>query len=238
MLKIDALTKTFYNKKILNNISLTVKKGEIALFLGSSGVGKSTLLRILNNLETFDSGSLLLNNVPLDPATINTTHTVGMVFQHFNLFDHLTVEENITLPLEQVLKKSPAEAKKIAHNLLEHYSLLDNKDKYIAQLSGGQKQRLAIARALAMQPKIICLDEPTSALDPVLTSYVAGSIQQLALGGYIVLVATHDTDLLAKLNCTIYLMSGGSIVETAQSEELKNNPDQFPRLKKFIAGHE
>ena len=238
MLKIDNLTKLFNTKKVLNNVSLTVKKGEVALFLGASGVGKSTLLRILNNLETINSGTLSLDGSPLDLTTINTTHTVGIVFQNFNLFDHLTVEENITLPLEQVMKKKPADAEKIAHNLLQQYSLLDNKNKYASQLSGGQKQRLAIARALAMQPKIICLDEPTSALDPVLTSYVAGNIQQLAHDGYIVLVATHDTDLLAKLNCTIYLMSEGSIVETAQSNELKNNPDQFPRLKKFIAGHE
>jgi len=238
MLKIDKLTKNFHNKTILNNISLSVQQGEIALFLGASGVGKSTLLRILNNLEIINSGTILLNNTPLNLATINTTHTVGMVFQHFNLFDHLTVEENITLPLEKVLQKKSIDAHKIAHDLLKQYSLLENKNKYAAQLSGGQKQRLAIARALAMQPKIICLDEPTSALDPVLTSYVANNIQQLAHDGYIVLVATHDTDLLAKLNCTIYLMSEGSIIETAQSDTFKHNPDQFPRLKKFIAGHE
>ena len=230
MLKIENLTKEFNTKKILNNISLTIKKGEIALFLGASGVGKSTLLRILNNLETINSGTLSLHGTPLNLATINTTHSVGMVFQHFNLFDHLTIEQNITLPLEKVLKRKPADAIKTAHHLLKQYSLLDQKNKYASQLSGGQKQRLAIARALAMQPKIICLDEPTSALDPVLTSYVANNIQQLATEGYIVLVATHD--------CTIYLMSEGTIVETAQSQELKNNPEQFPRLKKFIAGHE
>jgi ABC-type polar amino acid transport system ATPase subunit len=238
MLKIDHINKSFKTKKILNNVSLTVQKGEIALFLGSSGVGKSTLLRILNNLEAVNSGTILLDGTPLDLATINTTHTVGMVFQHFNLFDHLTVKENITLPLERVLKKSNPDAEKIAHELLERYGLLEQKNKYAAQLSGGQKQRLAIARALAMEPKIICLDEPTSALDPVLTSYVANNIQQLATDGYIVLVATHDTDLLKKLDCTIYLMSEGSIIETAHSHELLNNPDTFPRIKKFIAGHE
>jgi ABC-type polar amino acid transport system ATPase subunit len=238
MLKIDLLNKSFNTKKILNNISLTVQKGEIALFLGSSGVGKSTLLRILNNLETVSSGVISLDNTQLNLATINTTHTVGMVFQHFNLFDHLTVEQNITLPLERVLKINSAQAQTIAHKLLERYGLLDQKNKYAFQLSGGQKQRLAIARALAMKPKIICLDEPTSALDPVLTSYVANNIQELASDGYIVLVASHDTDLLKKLNCTIYLMSEGVIIETAQSQELHNNPDAFPRIKKFIAGHE
>ncbi len=238
MLKINQLTKSFGSKNILNDINLTIKKGEIAVFLGSSGVGKSTLLRILNNLETINSGTITLDNKELDLATINTTHTVGMVFQHFNLFDHLTVEQNITLPLERILKKSPSDAIKLAHHLLNRYGLLDKNNKYAFQLSGGQKQRLAIARAIAMEPKIICLDEPTSALDPVLTSYVANNIQQLATDGYIVLVATHDTDLIAKLNCTIYLMSEGSIIETAQSEDLKNDPDSYPKIKKFIAGHE
>ncbi|HLJ31590.1 MAG TPA: amino acid ABC transporter ATP-binding protein [Candidatus Babeliales bacterium] len=238
MLKIEHLNKSFNTKKILNDISLTVQKGEIALFLGSSGVGKSTLLRILNNLETINSGNLSLDGKPLNLATINSTHTVGMVFQHFNLFDHLTVEQNITLPLERVLKKNHTDAQTVAHALLHRYGLSDKKDKYALQLSGGQKQRLAIARALAMEPKIICLDEPTSALDPVLTNYVANNIQQLASDGYIVLVATHDTDLLKKLDCTIYLMSEGNIIEKAQSKELYNNPDAFPRIKKFIAGHE
>lgn len=238
MLKINNIHKSYNTKKILNNISLTVNEGEIALFLGSSGVGKSTLLRILNNLETINSGTISLDNKPLNLTTINTTHMVGMVFQHFNLFDHLTVEQNITLPLEKVLKKKQINAQKIAHTLLERYGLLDKKNKYAAQLSGGQKQRLAIARALAMEPKIICLDEPTSALDPVLTSFVAHNIQQLANENYIVLVATHDTDLVKRLNCTIYLMSEGTIIETAQSQELQNNPDKFPRIKNFIAGHE
>ena len=238
MLKINQLTKSYNTKKILNNINLTVQKGEIALFLGSSGVGKSTLLRILNNLETINSGTISLDDTMLDLANINTTHTVGMVFQHFNLFDHLTVEQNITLPLEKVLKKSAADATKTARHLLQRYGLLDKNNKYASQLSGGQKQRLAIARAIAMEPKIICLDEPTSALDPVLTSFVANNIQQLATDGYIVLVATHDTDLIEKLNCTIYLMSEGSIIETAKSEDLRGNPDSFPKIKKFIAGHE
>jgi ABC-type polar amino acid transport system ATPase subunit len=238
MLKIKDLNKSFNTKKILNNVSLNVNKGEIALFLGSSGVGKSTLLRILNNLETVNSGTIELDGVQLDVNTINTTHTVGMVFQHFNLFEHLTVEQNITLPLERVLQKNSTEAQAVAHQLLERYGLLEQKYKYALQLSGGQKQRLAIARALVMQPKIICLDEPTSALDPVLTSYVANNIQQLASDGYIVLVATHDTDLLKKLNCTVYLMSKGSIIETAHSQELHDNSNAFPHIKKFIAGHE
>jgi ABC-type polar amino acid transport system ATPase subunit len=238
MLKIKYVTKLFHTKRILNNVSFAVKKGEIALFLGASGVGKSTLLRILNNLETIDSGSISLDDVPLNLSTINATHTIGMVFQHFNLFENLTAEQNISLPLEKVLGKSPQEALTIAHALLDRYGLGDKKNKYASQLSGGQKQRLAIARAIAMQPKIICLDEPTSALDPVLTSYVAENIQQLAADGYIVLVASHDTALIEKLSCTIYLMSNGSIIESVQSEEFKNNTEKFPLIKKFIAGQE
>ncbi len=238
MLKIENINKSFKNKKILNNVSFCVNKGEIALFLGSSGVGKSTLLRILNNLETIDSGELSLNGQSLNLATINATHAIGMVFQHFNLFEHMTVEQNITLALEKVLQYSAAQAQTIAHNLLQKYGLEDKKNSYASQLSGGQKQRLAIARAIAMKPQVICLDEPTSALDPVLTSYVAQNIQQLADEGYIVLVATHDTALLDKLNCSIYLMSNGSIVETAQSHDFKQHPEQSPLIKKFVAGHE
>lgn len=238
MLRIERLTKYFHTKHILNNVSFSVKKGEIALFLGASGVGKSTLLRILNNLETIDSGTISLDDAPINLSTINTTHTIGMVFQHFNLFENLTVEQNISLPLEKVLKKSKEEAHAIAQALLDRYGLADKKNKYAMQLSGGQKQRLAIARAIAMQPKIICLDEPTSALDPILTSYVGQNIQQLADDGYIVLVASHDTALLEKLSCTIYLMSNGSIIESAQSIAFQNDKEKFPLIKKFVAGHQ
>ena len=238
MLKIQQLNKSFNSKRILNNINLTVNKGEIAVFLGSSGVGKSTLLRILNNLETVDSGEIRLNDAILDPKTVNRSHSVGMVFQHFNLFNHLTVEENITLPLEKVLGKSSKDSHDITIRLLKRYGLFDKKNNYPSQLSGGQKQRLAIARAIAMEPTIICLDEPTSALDPVLTSYVAQTIQQLAHDGYIVLVASHDTDLIKKLHCTIYLMQDGSIIETAESQELQKNPEKFKRIIKFISGSE
>jgi len=236
MLTIKNVTKFFNNKKILNNVSLHVKKGEIALFLGSSGVGKSTLLRIMNNLETIDSGTLALNDKELNLEVINKTHLIGMVFQHFNLFEHLTVEKNITLPLEKILKYTHEQSHKVAENLLTLYGLFDKKNTYARRLSGGQKQRLAIARAIAMKPEIICLDEPTSALDPILTSHVANTIQQLAADGLIVLVASHDISLIKKLNCTIYFMSNGSIVETASSQEFNNNEAQFPLIKKFVDG--
>jgi polar amino acid transport system ATP-binding protein len=238
MLSIKNLSKQFHGKKILDDVSLEVKSGEIAVLLGPSGVGKSTLLRVLNNLETVDSGTLFLNGKPLDIHTMNKKHLVGMVFQQFNLFDHLTVEENITLALEKVMGKSKAEAHHIAHELLKQFGLEDKAHAYISQLSGGQKQRLALARALALKPQIICLDEPTSALDPLLTTYVANNIQQLAKEGLIVLVASHDISLLDKLDCIIYLMDAGKIVEMAKSVEFRKNKNNYLRIKQFVAGEE
>jgi ABC-type polar amino acid transport system ATPase subunit len=236
MLQIKNITKAYNDKKIIDDVSLNVDKGQIALLLGQSGVGKSTLLRILNNLESIDAGSIFLDDKKLDPKANAITHAVGMVFQGFNLFDHLTVQENITLALEKVLHLSRDQALAIADNLLAKYGLLDKKDKHVSQLSGGQKQRLAIARTVAMKPRIICMDEPTSALDPLLTSHVAKSIQELSDQGYIVLVASHDIALLDKLKCTIYLMQAGHIIESATSDEFKSNKSAYPALSKFIAG--
>ena len=236
MLDIKNVSKKFGQKTILDNVFLRVAKGEIAVLLGASGVGKSTLLRILNHLETPDSGSFNLDGKPLDLTTVNQTHTVGFVFQNFNLFDHLTVEENVTIALEKALGKSKKEAHAIATKLLEHYGLAEKAHSYPADLSGGQKQRLALARTLALRPHVVCLDEPTSALDPLLTAYVANIIQELAKEGYIVLVATHDTSLLERLHCTIYLMRQGKIVETATSSELAKSPTSYPQIKNFIAG--
>lgn len=236
MLKIEHVTKTYDHKTILNDVSLHVNKGEIAVLLGASGVGKSTMLRILNNLETVDMGQFYLDGKPLDLTKVNQTHTVGFVFQNFNLFDHLSVAENITLALEKALGKTKEEAHTIAIALLEHYGLADKAHAYPADLSGGQKQRLALARTLALKPKVVCLDEPTSALDPLLTAYVANIIQELSKDGYIVLVATHDTSLLERLHCTIYLMKHGKIVETAPSKDFAQNPNAYPQIKNFIAG--
>jgi len=236
MLKIKSITKIFHGKTILNNVSLNVERGEIAVLLGESGVGKSTLLRILNNLETIDSGTVSLDDKQLDLAQINQKHTIGMVFQNFNVFEHLTVKENITIALEKVLKKSKQTADEIAQRLLAHYGLADKQDKYVSQLSGGQKQRLAIARTLAFKPKILCLDEPTSALDPLLTTHVANGIQELADEGYIILIATHDTALIEKLNCIIYLMKAGSIVESATSIDYLQHKNAYPQIKAFVEG--
>ena len=225
-------------KKFLDNVSFEIKKGHVGLFLGESGVGKSTLLRILNNLANAnDCGTFYLDGQPLDLQMVNQTHTVGMVFQQFNLFEHLTIRDNITLALTQVMGKSHKQADAVAMHLLKQYGLEEKADHYPSELSGGQKQRLAIARTLATRPQIICLDEPTSALDPLLTNYVAKNIQDLAHEGFIVLVATHDIALLEKLTCTIYLMHNGTIVEQATSHEFKTIPQQFPKIQKFVMGH-
>ena len=210
--------------------------GEVALLLGASGSGKSTLLRILNNLETIQTGTILLDDKPITPNELSHSHQVGMVFQQFNLFENLTVLENITFPLIHSLGLSKEEANKQVMQVLGHYGLADKAHEYTQSLSGGQKQRLAIARTLALKPKIVCLDEPTSALDPLLTTHVAQSIQQLAQEGYIVLVASHDTKLIHQLSCTIYLLKQGTIQEIARSEDFEKNPDLFPEIKKFIFG--
>lgn len=236
MLIIDALSKKIGAKVILDKVRLQVPHGHIALLLGSSGAGKSTLLRILNGLEPYDHGTIRLDGQPLDVAAAHKSHKVGMVFQHFNLFDHLTVLQNISLALEKVMGKSKQEAEAIAYRLLQEYGLQERANKYPAQLSGGQKQRLALVRTLAVQPSVVCLDEPTSALDPILTKQVAHTIKQLAQQGFIVLVASHDIGLVRQLPCTIYLMDHGAIEEVASSDEFANNPDKFPRLAAFVMG--
>ncbi len=214
MLKIKKLTKTFKEKPILQGLDMEINHGEIGIFLGGSGAGKSTLLRILNHLETYDSGTLTLDEQPLNAKE------VGMVFQHFNLFEHLSVEENIILPLVKCQNKDKSEAKIIANDLLKHYGLADKAHSYPSQLSGGQKQRLAIARTLALNPKVICLDEPTSALDPKLTAQVATYITELAKENRIILLTTHDTHLVKLLQGKLFLLENGKITETKSKLQL------------------
>lgn len=237
MLIIKNLCKKYKNLTVLDSVSLQVGKGEVALLLGESGVGKSTLLRILNTLEKADSGTAALDGNTLDLTGTKNNSPIGMIFQQWNLFDHLTVEENITLPLEKVLRYSKEQAKKRAHALLKQYGLEAKAPESIMQLSGGQKQRLAIARALALNPKVLCADEPTSALDPLLTNFVAKNLQQLAQEGLTVLIASHDTALINQLHCTIYLMQAGKIIETASSDDFRANRNKYPNIKEFVGAH-
>jgi ABC-type polar amino acid transport system ATPase subunit len=236
MLSIKHLKKLIGHATVIHDLSLEVKRGEIAVVLGASGVGKSTLLRILSGIIPADGGVIELDDMPLDGARLRTTHSVGMVFQQFNLFAHLTVEQNITIALERVLHKSNEEARQIARELLERYGLLDKADCMIGQLSGGQKQRLAIARTLALKPTVICFDEPTSALDPLLTSYIAQQIEELAVQGYIIIVTTHSPHLVEKLPCTLYLMREGTIVESAPSAAFFADKQNYEQMAAFMAG--
>ncbi len=236
MLNIENLTKSINGKKILDHLTLQVDKGHLAILLGPSGVGKSTLLRILNGLETFDQGTVTLDSKTVDLSAVSKTHTIGMVFQHFNLFEHLTAVENVTLALEHVLKKDPQLALQEAQTLLRDYGLLACADQYPSQLSGGQKQRLALCRTLATHPHVVCLDEPTSALDPILTKHVAETIETLVKNDLMVLIATHDLGLVSQLKGTLYLMAEGRIVEKATTDELHENPEQFPQLNQFVGG--
>lgn len=238
MLVIKNLSKQFGDRLVLNNVDLTVKPGEVAVLVGPSGVGKSTLMRILCKLEKPNSGNVIINDKTLDFASSQPSHDVGMVFQNFNLFDHLSVERNVTLALEKVLNVPEEKSKAIADELLQKFGLLDKAHMPVGSLSGGQRQRLAIVRALAMKPKVLCLDEPTSALDPMLTGFVAQEIQDLAAAGLIVLVTTHDKSLVERLNASLYLMKAGRIVEHAPTQTIKQEPQNYPLLTAFLKGEE
>lgn len=195
MLEVKNLYKSFGDRVILDNVSLTVKDGEILSIVGPSGAGKTTLLRCITGLETADKGEFLIDGQCFDPqGTAESDRVIGVVFQDYNLFPNLSVMENITLAPTLVLKKSKEEAEADARGLLEELGLNTKGDLYPWQLSGGQKQRVAIARALAMSPKILCYDEPTSALDPEMRKEVAKIIMSLKKDGMTQLVVTHDFD--------------------------------------------
>ena len=229
MLVIKNLSKHFGTKTVLHDVSLEIQTGSIGVLLGSSGTGKSTLLRIIAGLEKHDTGTIFLDADYLSPEK------VGMVFQQFNLFENLTVTENITFSLCKGRTKMPlAQATEIAQALLKQYGMLELANRFPDDLSGGQQQRLAILRTIAQKPAVICFDEPTSALDPLLKTHIARTITELSQAGYTILVATHDVQLVEQLPCTIFLMHAGSIVQTADSQMFMASPNNFPEIKKFI----
>lgn len=221
MIEIKNLQKSFKGKLILNNISLTFKEGEILTLLGPSGAGKTTILRILNGLETCDSGDIIIDNTVIcknaiysDIKTQNEVHKkIGLVFQSFNLFPHMSILENLILAPMHTLKLSLEEATEKALKILSKLSLEEKAKSYPYELSGGQKQRVAIARALMLNPKYICFDEPTSALDPVLTNDVANIIKSLAKENIGVLIITHDMDFSKKVSSRIIKLDLGRILE-------------------------
>lgn len=205
VLEVKNVSKSYNNKKVLDNFSLAVKKGEIISIIGPSGAGKSTLLRCINGLETLEKGKIIINNkVNKKNISKQANLKIGLIFQDYNLFPQYTVLQNITLPLTKSLRKSKAEAVSQAKTILAKLSLQDKENSYPYELSGGEKQRVAIARAIATNPKILCLDEPTSALDPKLVKQIYNIIKDLASQGKAILIVTHDIEFAEKISDKIY----------------------------------
>ena len=233
MTKIDKYYDDFH---VLKNIDFSVKKGEIVVVCGPSGSGKSTLIRCINGLEDIDEGTILVDDIDIHASKKNLKEIrseVGMVFQHFNLFPHLTILENITLAQNLVKKRSNDEAVEIAKELLEKVKLSDKADSYPSDLSGGQKQRVAIARSLAMKPKVILFDEPTSALDPETIGDVLSVMKDLAQENFTIVCVTHEMGFAKEVGDRIVFMDAGTIVEENTPEEFFNNP-KSDRAQKFL----
>ncbi|HIW95286.1 MAG TPA: glutamate ABC transporter ATP-binding protein GluA [Candidatus Corynebacterium gallistercoris] len=237
MISLQGVNKHFGDYHALRDINLEIPAGQVVVLLGPSGSGKSTLCRTINRLETIDEGTIKINGETLpeegkDLARLRAE--VGMVFQQFNLFSHMTIRDNITLAPMKVRKQSKAEAKKRAEELLERVGIAAQADKYPAQLSGGQQQRVAIARALAMDPKVMLFDEPTSALDPEMINEVLDVMADLAEGGMTMVCVTHEMGFARKAADRILFMSEGSIVEDTDPESFFNNPES-DRAKDFLS---
>lgn len=246
MLSATGIHKGFDGLGVLRGIDLNVEKGEVVALIGPSGSGKSTLLRCLNQLETVDSGTIVLDGLTLcrtlggkltyaDPATLRRiTLKMGMVFQSYNLFPHMSVMQNLTDAPMRVKRLSRAQATERARELLAKVGLSDKADQYPYQLSGGQQQRVAIARALAMNPDILCFDEPTSALDPELTGEVLKVIRSLKGADSTMIVVTHEMEFAKNVADKVLFMSEGVIEEMGTADEVFNNP-RSERTKAFFA---
>ncbi len=234
MLTVTHISKSYNSTQILHDVSFTAESGSITILLGGSGTGKSTILRILNDLEQADNGTITLNDMHIDPTQEHKTRRIGMVFQAFHVFRNMSVLGNITFTLKTACNMDAEQAEAYAYRLLSEYQLADRANTCARSLSGGQQQRLAIARTVATRPDVICLDEPTSALDPTLTDHVAQVICKLRDAGYTVIVATHDTQLLQHLTGTIHLLKNGSIVATAAANTVFNYPETTPKIAAFL----
>jgi glutamate transport system ATP-binding protein len=237
MVSISGVNKHFGDLHALKDIDLTVGDGEVVVLIGPSGSGKSTLCRTINRLETVDSGSIIVNGKPLPEEGRALAHLradVGMVFQHFNLFAHLTVLQNITLGPIKVRRTPKAKAEARGRQLLERVGLSEKADAFPSQLSGGQQQRVAIARGLAMDPKLMMFDEPTSALDPEMINEVLDVMQDLAREGMTMVVVTHEMGFARRAANRVVFMAEGQIVETATPDEFFDNP-QTERAQDFLS---
>ncbi len=236
IIQVNSIHKYFGDLHVLKGVSLQVEKGEVVVIIGPSGSGKSTFLRCINRLEEYNEGSIVVDGIPLDSTrNINLVRTeVGMVFQSFNLFPHLTVIDNLTLAQRIVRKRDKAEAEAVARQLLVKVGIPEKADNYPIQLSGGQQQRVAIARALAMNPKIMLFDEPTSALDPEMIQEVLDVMLNLAKEGMTMVVVSHEMGFARAAANRAIFMDDGFFVEEATPNELFSHPKQ-DRTKLFLS---
>ena len=223
--------------KALDGVSTQIHQGEVVVIVGPSGSGKSTFLRCMNLLEIPTGGQILFRDVDITDKKVDINihrQKMGMVFQHFNLFPHMTVLENMTLAPIHLLKQSKEEAEAKAMNLLQRVGLADRADAYPSQLSGGQKQRIAIVRALAMEPEVMLFDEPTSALDPEMVGEVLEVMKELAKGGMTMVCVTHEMGFAKEVGSRVLFMADGKILEEGTPEEIFSAP-KHPRLQDFLA---
>lgn len=237
MIEVKNLKKSFGELEVLKGISKNIEKGEVVVIIGPSGSGKSTFLRCLNRLEDITDGEVFLDGEKINShkTDINKVRQkMGMVFQHFNLFPHLTILENITLAPIKLGKFTQQEADKKAMELLERVGLSDKASSYPIQLSGGQKQRVAIARALAMDPEVMLFDEPTSALDPEMVGEVLDVMKDLAKSGMTMVIVTHEMGFAKEVGTRVMFMDEGVVMEDNTPEEVFNNP-QCERTKEFLS---
>lgn len=238
MIKVEHISKHFGKLHALNDVSLEIEKGEIVSLIGPSGSGKSTLLRCIHGLEIPESGSIYMDNELMDPKNKEKYREqrkhMGFVFQHFNLFNNMTVLENCNLAQIQVLNKSVEESTKTSMDLLEQVGLADKKDAYPSNLSGGQKQRVAIARALCMNPDVMLFDEPTSALDPEMVKEVLEVMKALGRQGMTMIVVTHEMNFARTVGNRVVFLDGGKIIENKPSEEFFSHPES-ERAKDFLS---
>jgi len=237
MIKIDNVSKWYGNFQVLTDCTTQVNEGEVVVICGPSGSGKSTLIKCINGLEMFQKGDVFVDNISVGKLKANLPKLrsrVGMVFQHFELFPHLSVIDNLTIGPIKILKRSKQEARQQGMQLLERVGLESQAEKFPGQLSGGQQQRVAIVRALAMNPIVMLFDEPTSALDPEMVSEVLDVMVELAEEGTTMMVVTHEMGFARKVAHRVIFMDQGSIVEDSPKEDFFNSP-RSPRAQQFLS---